>query len=318
MNKLLPLEESVPFRSYPQYAFFLGILAADGSDVRYTLFNHFITLCYARSLKQIGILELPFFLSYFSLRFFSAKQKDPLSYFKKQIKAGKYVQVWLNHKYLSASNCNNDFVHNFLVYGFDDAEQAVYAYGYVRKNDFSGMLLKKIRIPYAEFLRSYETAKRKKSIDKNDFVISVRRPADTKLHIKKLKLVLFVYLHDLLPSLPILPVNQHVYGALQKNIRENGANGYRAVSFPIWKFLEERAAFFHSLAGQMGLSAECQENCRKMKKILSSALLFSAVRNASKDCPPRYYEEAAQTFFDNLAEVRILEKKILSDIYHNV
>ncbi len=79
-----------------------------------------------------------------------------LDYIRTHIVAGEYINVHLDEFYLIHKDYyqTKHFVHENLIYGFDDTRQELYAYGIAKRQQ-----TEKFTISYLEFLTAYEKGK---------------------------------------------------------------------------------------------------------------------------------------------------------------
>ena len=312
MSVMLPFEHNVPIQSYSHFVFYLGILAGRGVDVYPYMFNHFLSFCFLKATAQVGFLEMPKALQVFRLRPFSRDLAAPVSFFKRTLDDGKYVNVHLNHKYISASVREKDYVHDFLLYGYSDETQSFYSKGYVFDGEHAFLINSAFELPYAEAEKSYRATGAKANMFANNYIIDVRKDPGEKLQKAKIRRDLFFYLHDLIPSTPLMPVNRHVYASLQATL-ERAPD--LIMDFPLWKTMEDRAAFLLEFERRLGLEPEKQAKCEKMKGILYAAQIYMALYGARAEFSEERKNKVVRTLSGNLTAVGELEPEIMRDLY---
>ncbi|QMV40616.1 hypothetical protein [Cohnella cholangitidis] len=74
-----------------------------------------------------------------------------LEFIKDSIRLGHYVRVHLNHLYIPLSGKNHNFVHDSLIYGYNDSENTLYAADNFKDRKYSFE-----KIGYSEFEQAYK------------------------------------------------------------------------------------------------------------------------------------------------------------------
>ena len=154
----LPLETNVESTTYLFYSTRLAILQ--------------VTENYKEWLKQYMIhVVLLFNESYTNFYYFDEKFEDSMfikgkqykelpfnivKYIKEQIKGGLYVNVHLDEYYLSKKDRyeKSHFVHENLIYGFDDDKKVFMAFGFTKRQQMAPFYIK-----YNELKKAYKNGR---------------------------------------------------------------------------------------------------------------------------------------------------------------
>ncbi|MBQ7687579.1 MAG: hypothetical protein IJT27_00025 [Clostridia bacterium] len=313
MTVSLPFDEHVPLRSFSHYFAYLGILQGQGVNVNYFLFNHFITLNYCSLDGFISFWEERKLYRLFDRKKFFFDLPDPVSFAKEQLRNKKYVLIDLNHQYVSASAQTECFVHEFLLYGYDDDTQCFSAIGYVSDDSLTCFSLRNFQLPFSEVAQGYATTGLKKKRIHKNYVISVKKTPAQKLNVPKLRLDVFIYRHFPQLRLAVWFLNQNAFSAARKTILRHQTNKIYSLDLRFLKTLEGRALILLSLAQVLSAPPETTEKCEKLRKLFSAALRYGALSNARSGRPERYYVKVLTTLADNLEEAKRLEKSIFDD-----
>lgn len=81
---------------------------------------------------------------------------DIIVYSRQNIAQGNYINIHLDEYYLSAKDGYHlkHYVHENLIYGYNDKKKVFYAYGFTRRQK-----MKVFQIPYKEYYRAYAKGK---------------------------------------------------------------------------------------------------------------------------------------------------------------
>ncbi len=71
--------------------------------------------------------------------------------FRSFLNSGQYVYDFVDHYYIKAFGCNKHYMHDVLIYGYDNSLQVLHAYAYL------GSKLAKFEIPYSEYVAAYNS-----------------------------------------------------------------------------------------------------------------------------------------------------------------
>ncbi|MBQ7688731.1 MAG: hypothetical protein IJT27_05900 [Clostridia bacterium] len=314
MSVELPFGSDAVIDCYSHYYFYFGILSGQNIDVDVFLFHHFIHICYYAPLR---FFEFPGVLAFFRLfrrRRFPFDLKDPVGFIKNELNRGRYIQIYLKYKYLSELNTGAGAVHDFLIYGYDDEKQAFTATGYAPDPHLSGLKIKTLSIPYGELEQSYRTAGRTYRFLKNNYALSVRKKPEQNFRKHKVRLALFIYRHNLIPTVKNLFFDLNTYKKLQQIVRFSLSNRYYRFDLRIFKALQARFKILQRLERYLSVPGEQQEKCEKLQELLTAALVYTAAANNKQDRPEHYYIKEFHTLQDNFEEIRKTEAEILQDI----
>lgn len=159
-QKILPLDLSPESVTYLLYSTRLAILQTD-KTVKEWLLQYFINIklfynesyfnyyFFDEELEQVLGLEE---ISYSDV----SEEESILVYTKKKLDKGIYVNVHLDEFYLSEKDNfeRRHYVHENLIYGYDDNKKILYAYGFTRNQKIDAFSLS-----YEEFLLAFEKGK---------------------------------------------------------------------------------------------------------------------------------------------------------------
>ncbi len=157
---VLPLDENPELCTYLFYSTRLAILQTD-EQAREWLLQYFMDLRLFYHKNYINFLfleeEIEQILNLTSVTYTEVEKSGGiLDFIRAHILDGKYINIHLDEFYLSPKEYyqTRHFVHENLIYGFDDEKQELYAYGMAERQ-----ITKKYTIPYFDFLFAYEKGK---------------------------------------------------------------------------------------------------------------------------------------------------------------
>lgn len=138
MKKELPINLKTTYKTYPYNAFYLGVFEANCIPIDSIVLNHFLNIF---SYTTKGIFKIDFFGSGkiknngFNIQYFSNKNIKK-EYIINCIDKCEYLFVIMNEHYIMNSNVhqNNDYCHDWLIYGYDNYFKKFLCAGYVGKN----------------------------------------------------------------------------------------------------------------------------------------------------------------------------------------
>lgn len=156
----LPLAQETESDTYLFYSTRLAMLQSDAKASE-QLRQYFLDLrlfynkCYSNFLFFEEDLEKMLQLQYKD--YISVEQQgNIIDYVRKQLQKNLYINVHLDEFYISEKDYydTRHFVHENLIYGYDDDEQVFYAFGISKRQKTTQFV-----IPYEEFLLAYEKGK---------------------------------------------------------------------------------------------------------------------------------------------------------------
>lgn len=173
------------------------------------------------------------------------KVTDILSYTRAALDAGWYVDIHLDEYYLSCKDGyhRRHYVHESLVYGYNDDRQTVLAYGFGKNRKMEGY-----EIPYMEFLYAYEKGRifyfsgASYLDDKYPYPVDLRKlcvQEAEEFTFSKFKLQLKEYIYP--KEKEIVDDDLHIYGIdviafIRNCIRDDNVN---AIDFRTFQLLYE-------------------------------------------------------------------------------
>lgn len=131
MKNILPFNDDPIIKTYPNIAFYLGILEGSNLNVENIVISEFSNLFFFN--KRMDFIST----GYFQKKLFKNKYKkirihNSISNIIKEIDNYNYVVVILNEKYISNKEIpsKNNYYHDWLIYGYDLDNKVFYCAGY--------------------------------------------------------------------------------------------------------------------------------------------------------------------------------------------
>jgi len=221
MKKELPFISNPSMVSYPFYGCFLGILEACNIDASTLMFNHYLTLFYGMQLHYLFIWGG--FVAGGALRKLFCTEKvetlgdNPISFVKCCVDQNKYLTIVMNAKYIKPEYYTKDWLHEWMVYGYDDEANAFLVVGYARQSsDTTTIRFHEAQVSYENFvlaLPSKKVATGLNGLMDKIFHISVGfdyymnstlywlspQVKVEKINIPRIRRNIFLYAHNVLP-----------------------------------------------------------------------------------------------------------------------
>lgn len=156
----LPLVQNTDSDTYLFYSTRLAMLQTDERAAKHVL-QYFLDLrlfynpCYSNFLFFEEDLEKLLHLHYKS--YLAVEQEGSIiDFVRKELREGMYVNVHLDEFYVVEKDYydKRHFVHENLIYGYDDEKQSFRAFGITKRQQTAGF-----EIPYEQFLVAYEKGK---------------------------------------------------------------------------------------------------------------------------------------------------------------
>ncbi len=158
MDKIvLKMNNNPPIKTYNHHGFGTGIITSNGSMD--WMYNNYIQLSYY---PEEGPLTFDFYMNYiyyqpiFDVEHYAEDTMrlikwNPLKFFRTAIKFNKYVECCVDEFYIPRREAymRYHFIHNILIYGFDDVMKAFNTIGYDDNGKFSEQM-----VSYKQLLRA--------------------------------------------------------------------------------------------------------------------------------------------------------------------
>lgn len=132
MKKILPFQETPWINTYPNIAFYVGVLEATNRDITKVLMNEFLDIFFFRG--KLDFTATGFFhKKYFRQKRICFLKMLNVQEMITQIDQNRYIVAVLNHHEIqnpmirSAAN----YYHDWLIYGYDTEKEVFYCSGYL-------------------------------------------------------------------------------------------------------------------------------------------------------------------------------------------
>lgn len=146
----LDLNSNPPVKTYNHHAFGTGIITTTPEGMNY-IYNNYIQLVYY---PKAGKFSFEFYMDYIychpvfdresiTQETFDAMGMDAMSYITNAILAGKYVVMCVNEYYIPDREAylSYSFMHNILIYGYDEKKKVFLTAGYNADGHFATQAL---------------------------------------------------------------------------------------------------------------------------------------------------------------------------------
>lgn len=159
MKKILPFSVNVPVKTYPNIAFYLGIIDGCGLDIKTLLFSEFTHIFYFR--ERIDFVSTGHFQKkYLENNYKNFGIRRNIENIIKEINKGNYVIIILNEKYIDSKETPSldNYYHDWIIYGYDSVEEYFYCAGYFGRK----MRLRqynKLKIKFSDIQQSLDKSK---------------------------------------------------------------------------------------------------------------------------------------------------------------
>ncbi len=159
-RKLLPVTEDVHYKTYLFYSTRMAVLQTD-NNLRKHLYHSFVDMKAYVNVNNYNTFYLEEdtedLLEYQRLTYKEIGYRTNIvAYVRECIEKADYVNVHLDEFYLKEKDYYDSlhYVHESMIYGFDDKKQIFYAYGFTKRQKVG-----KFEISYQEMQTAYEKAK---------------------------------------------------------------------------------------------------------------------------------------------------------------
>ena len=156
---VLPIETEVESATYLFYSTRLAILQTIPACLD-QIRQYFININLFYNPNYINYLyfdeQLKDMLELSTKEYTDILNSDIVNYIREQILQGKYISIHLDECYLHEKDCyhKNHFVHDSLIYGFEDQKNVFQCYGFTKNQK-----VKCFEVTYEELLYGYEKGK---------------------------------------------------------------------------------------------------------------------------------------------------------------
>ena len=107
--------------------------------------------------------------------------------YKALLDSEQYIYDFVDKYYIKLFGFKNHFIHDLLIYGYDDNEQIFWVLAY------NGSKLKKFSVPYSEYIEVYNS----EYMQTRHHITMLYRKKDGEYHIKKIGVYFMDYLHSI-------------------------------------------------------------------------------------------------------------------------
>ena len=217
MKKILAFKENEILKSYPFYSDYLGVLVAKKHNPNNIFYNNFFTLYYEPWKNQVGFRRFNSVQKMFEINSFSINYANAMEFVISQIDNDKYVEIVLNGRFFNIININEDYFHNWLIYGYDIENKKFLCRGYVPLN-FNIHQNMEFQISFEEFKKSLpnngQITRFEKNIMNNHVFSLPDNYSNPSINKKRIILDLIKYI------IPVPPMffNISIYDKFIKNI----------------------------------------------------------------------------------------------------
>lgn len=155
--KVLPININPIIKTYPYNGFYLGVLEASGYDISDIVINDFFNIFYFKDKKGChidflgsGNVEKNRFIRKYDIDTKHVSEK----LIKEKINNNYYIMVNINEKFLDVDTVyrNEDFYHDWFIYGYNDEKQVFLCCGFINKKE--GIVYGTIEVPYNNLILS--------------------------------------------------------------------------------------------------------------------------------------------------------------------
>lgn len=201
--KILPFNSTPSIKNYQLKAFELGIIEAYEKNIKPWIYNKYINQLYMVKDKRFsftnydrwhaseGVTECQKLCVKASMLESKECGIDILQLIHDMINTGHYVYGRYNEYYIpkKSSYQIKYYVHDFLIYGYDDAKQIYYSAGYLFDRKYQAFT-----IPYSNFYNSLKSVTTEKL---NFHFIRYKNGINNSLDLRTIYEDLFDYLHSI-------------------------------------------------------------------------------------------------------------------------
>lgn len=159
MKKVLPFSVDVPVKTYPNIAFYLGIIDGNGLNIESLLFSEFTHIFYFR--QRIDFVSTGHFQKkYFKNNYKNFGIRRNIENIIKEIDEGNYVIIVLNEKYIDNKKTPSvdNYYHDWIIYGYDSIEKFFYCAGYFGEK-MRFRQYNKLKIKFSDIQKSLDKSK---------------------------------------------------------------------------------------------------------------------------------------------------------------
>lgn len=317
MSVILPYTTDVPLKAFSYYSAYLGILKARNINVDILLLNHFITLNFCHIDGFISFLEERKLFDLFIRKKFSYTLTDINTFLKTQINNNAYVLIDINHRFISSLDSHNNFTHEFIVYGYDDEQKCFLSAGYVWNQQIKALVFRTVIIPYNEMDKAYKHSKTNSKRKHKNYVL-ILKPIKHRntLNLRKLKFDMFIYIHNLLPSILVYSFNQKAYSKYLKQFKKKSLMQNFYFDLRFLKTFQNRAELLLKLTDTLKLNDAIKYDCEKMRECVFQAIIRGAICNATyQNKNEKYKLDTLNNIYDSIRIAQKLEFQIIKSIH---
>lgn len=159
MSKIiLDVNKNPPIKTYNHHAFGTGIITSIDKGMNW-IYNNYIQLSYYPEESPFTfefymdyIYNQPVFdREYYSDETMKMMKFNPVKFIVSALSQEKYVECCVDEYHISKRDAymTYHFIHNILIYGFDDAKKEFYTMGYDENNKYTEHI-----IPYKQLLKA--------------------------------------------------------------------------------------------------------------------------------------------------------------------
>lgn len=131
MKKILSITTVIPIKTYNNIAYPLSIIFSKFNNAKNWLFQNSFSLKYGTEVNDVT-LSLPYNMDWKCFEKKSLKNNTSLKDIIYEINQERYVYLAVNERYIPhrESFQKEDFIHDILVYGFDEEQREFYVVGF--------------------------------------------------------------------------------------------------------------------------------------------------------------------------------------------
>ena len=310
VKRVLPFTLDVPLKAFSHYSVYLAILKMHDINITTLLLNHFITFHFCHLDGFISYLEERRLRSLFSRNRFPSDIEDPKRFLKKAIDEELYLFVDLDYAHISTLPFRFHYVHEFLVYGYDDESEVFFASGHILDKKQGMYKLEEITISYSDLILSYQSAcKYKKGKHLNYTIRMKKRSIKDRLNVNKIRRDLFLYSYSILPYIFVYSFNRLSHKMHRRYFIKRTKDGKGFINPVFLKVIQERTTLFKMLVEKLSIKNELADECFNLYNSATIALMLAAKYNVKYGASNTNAAERTETLMKIYGLLECVEKK---------